>query len=113
MNRSFVCFALPKPANCRMVHGLPRYIVGCTPRVYGNSPGQPRSRSKSKPGRSSGVASVFTAADEIVVKSFFHGGVFANAAAAFARQASFAFRMRSCSEVRGRVAGTSVVSRVN
>ena len=28
-----------RPAYCRIVHSLPRYIVGCTPRVYGYSPG--------------------------------------------------------------------------
>ena len=36
--------AVPKPAYCRMVQSLPRYMVGCTPRVYGYSPGKPRSR---------------------------------------------------------------------
>ena len=36
--------AVPKPAYWRIVHSRPRYIVGCTPRVYGNRPGSPRSR---------------------------------------------------------------------
>ena len=39
--RLFVSTALPKPANCRMVHGFPRYPVACSPRVNGYSPGQP------------------------------------------------------------------------
>ena len=46
-NRSLVCSALPKPANCRMVQGRPRKPVLCSPRVKGNSPGQPM---RSKPG---------------------------------------------------------------
>jgi hypothetical protein len=37
--RAFVSSAVPKPAYCRMVQKRPRYIVGCTPRVYGGSPG--------------------------------------------------------------------------
>ena len=45
LNRSLVWAALPKPANWRMVQGLPRYIVLWTPRVNGNSPGSARSRS--------------------------------------------------------------------
>jgi hypothetical protein len=44
LKRAFVSAALPKPANWRMVQTLPRYIVWCTPRVYGNWPGSPRSR---------------------------------------------------------------------
>ena len=36
---------VPKPAYCRIVHSRPRYIVGWMPRVNGNSPGKPRSRS--------------------------------------------------------------------
>ncbi len=44
LKRAFVCAALPKPANWRMVQPLPRYIDGCTPRVNGNWPGSPRSR---------------------------------------------------------------------
>jgi len=31
--RLFVSSGVPKPANIRIVHGLPRYIVSCTPRV--------------------------------------------------------------------------------
>ena len=42
------------------------------------------------------------------MKSFRHGGVFAKAAAAFARHASFAFRIRSCSAVRGSAARSSL-----
>ena len=79
MKRSFVCFAVPKPANCRIVQSLPRYPVGWTPRVYGYSPGQPRSRSKSKPGCVSGPASGSTGAPETVVQSFFQGGAFESA----------------------------------
>ena len=39
--------ALPKPANCRIVQTLSRYMVRCTPRAYGKDPGSPRSRSAS------------------------------------------------------------------
>src|SRR5919198_8626 len=42
-NRAFVCSAVPKPAYWRIVHSLPRYIVGYGPRVYGNAPGAPSS----------------------------------------------------------------------
>ena len=31
--------AVPKPANWRIVHNRPRYMLGYTPRVNGNSPG--------------------------------------------------------------------------
>ena len=41
--RSLVSLALPNPAYCRMVQYRPRYMVGWTPRVYGYSPGKPRS----------------------------------------------------------------------
>src|SRR4029453_18420558 len=57
-----------------MVQSFPRYIVGTTPRVKGYSPGQPRSRSGSKPGIESGPARGSTSAPETVVKSRFHGG---------------------------------------
>ena len=33
--------AVPNPAYWRIVHSRPRYIVGCTPRVKGYSPGKP------------------------------------------------------------------------
>ena len=36
---SSVQLAVPNPAYWRIVHSWPRYIVGCTPRVYGKSPG--------------------------------------------------------------------------
>ncbi|MBP2687786.1 MAG: hypothetical protein H6Q81_2691 [Deltaproteobacteria bacterium] len=42
--RRFDSFASPNPAYCRIVQKRPRYIVGCTPRVKGNSPGNPASR---------------------------------------------------------------------
>ena len=38
-NRSLVSSAVPKPANCRMVHNFDRYIDAYGPRVYGYSPG--------------------------------------------------------------------------
>ncbi len=44
----------PNPANCRMVHILPRYMVGWMPRVYGYSPGRGSSRAASRPAASSG-----------------------------------------------------------
>jgi hypothetical protein len=36
---ALVSSAVPKPANCRIVQSLPRYIDGYTPRVYGKRPG--------------------------------------------------------------------------
>ncbi len=33
LKRALVSSAVPNPANMRMVHGLPRYMVGWTPRV--------------------------------------------------------------------------------
>ena len=33
--RLLVSSGVPKPANMRIVHSLPRYIVSWTPRVYG------------------------------------------------------------------------------
>src|SRR5438034_9708439 len=47
------------------------------PRVNGNSPGNARSRSKSRFATSFGVASGFTSMLLTVVKSFFHGPRFA------------------------------------
>ncbi len=44
LKRALVCSGVPKPANMRMVHRRLRYIVGCTPRVNGYSPGIPSSR---------------------------------------------------------------------
>ena len=41
LKRSLVDSAEPKPAYWRIVHNLPRYIVGYTPRVYGGLPGSP------------------------------------------------------------------------
>src|SRR5450759_81460 len=55
LNRAFVSAADPNPANWRIVHSRPRYIVGCTPRVYGYWPGYPRSSSYSRFERGSGV----------------------------------------------------------
>ena len=36
-----VSSAVPKPANWRIVHNRPRYMLGYTPRVNGYSPGSP------------------------------------------------------------------------
>src|SRR6478736_1413614 len=52
--RSLVSSAVPNPANCRIVHNRPRYMLGYTPRVNGNSPGNPILASTS-PGRSASV----------------------------------------------------------
>ncbi len=41
LKRALVCSGVPKPANMRIVHRRPRYIVGWTPRVKGYSPGRP------------------------------------------------------------------------
>ena len=54
-SRSLVSAAVEKPAYWRIVHRRPRYIVGWTPRVNGNSPGRPRSRASSRPAVSAGV----------------------------------------------------------
>ncbi len=35
LKRAFVSSAVPNPENMRIVHGLPRYPVGWTPRVKG------------------------------------------------------------------------------
>jgi len=43
--------AVPNPAYCRMVHGLPRYMLAWMPRVNGNAPGAPRSAAGSHPRR--------------------------------------------------------------
>ena len=74
-NAALVCFAVPNPANWRIVQSFPRYPVGWTPRVNGYSPGQPRSRSKSNPGWLSGPASGSVGAPETVVQSFFQEAV--------------------------------------
>src|SRR5207245_9997681 len=42
LNRRFVSSALPNPANIRIVHSRPRYMVGWIPRVDGKPPGLPR-----------------------------------------------------------------------
>ncbi len=42
LNRLFVSSALPKPANCRIVHRRDRYPCGNSPRVYGYFPGAGR-----------------------------------------------------------------------
>ena len=44
-----------KPAYWRIVHSRPRYMVGWTPRVNGNSPGVPSAWSACQPSRSSAV----------------------------------------------------------
>jgi hypothetical protein len=41
LNRALVSSGVPKPANMRIVHGLPRYIVAWGPRVNGKLPGSP------------------------------------------------------------------------
>ena len=42
LKRALVSSGVPKPANMRIVHSRPRYMVACTPRVKGNWPGRPR-----------------------------------------------------------------------
>ena len=41
LKRRLVSSGVPKPANMRIVHSLPRYIVSCGPRVNGKRPGSP------------------------------------------------------------------------
>lgn len=55
LKRLFVCSAVPMPENWRIVHKRPRYMVACTPRVNGYSPGKPKSRVKFMIARFSGV----------------------------------------------------------
>ena len=57
---------MPKPANCRIVHSRPRYMLGYTPRVNGNSPGSPIDASGSG-GRSASVYSARIGSPESVV----------------------------------------------
>src|ERR1700683_3051400 len=57
--RRLLSSASPIPAYCRIVHSRPRYIVGWMPRVNGNSPGNPRSRSGTNSVRSSAVYNGF------------------------------------------------------
>src|SRR6185437_6627685 len=58
----------PNPANCRIVHNRPRYIDPYTPRVNGNSPGNPTGSSDPPipPGRSSSVYNGRTGSPDIV-----------------------------------------------
>src|SRR5947208_2093281 len=69
LNRRFVSSAPPNPANIRIVHGRPRYIVGWMPRVKGNSPGFPSRSSSVFPARSRGVYNRFTGRREVVRNS--------------------------------------------
>src|SRR3954471_21020424 len=58
------------PAYWRMVHSRPRYMVGCTPRVNGGSPGKPTSRSWFHCSSSAGVYSGLTSrCDEVSAAS--------------------------------------------
>ena len=60
--------AVPNPANCRIVHNRPRYIDPYTPRVNGNSPGNPTGSSTPPipTGRSSSVYNGRIGSPEIV-----------------------------------------------
>src|SRR5512140_2272808 len=84
LNRAFVSSAEPNPANCRIVHNRPRYIVGCTPRVYGYCPGYPRSSSYSKFERGSGVYRRSISSSETVENRSRRGGDFRRLAASSA-----------------------------
>src|SRR6478736_2145045 len=64
--RSLVSSAVPNPANCRIVHNRPRYMLGYTPRVNGNSPGNPILASASG-GRSASVYNARIGSPESVV----------------------------------------------
>src|ERR1700681_3014008 len=74
LNRSLVFLALPKPAYWRIVHSRPRYIVGCTPRVNGYSPGKPRSLTKSKSCKSSGSYARLISIPELVANFALRSG---------------------------------------
>ena len=58
---------MPKPANCRIVHNRPRYMLGYTPRVNGNSPGSPIDASGSAGRSASGPYSARIGSPESVV----------------------------------------------
>ena len=67
MKRWLVSSGVPKPANMRIVHGLPRYIVACGPRVNGKLPGSPRRWSGAQSGpRSAGPYTVLTGIPDCV-----------------------------------------------
>src|SRR3954468_4256472 len=70
--RSLVSSAVPKPANWRIVHRRPRYMLGYTPRVNGYSPGTPI---WSGAGRSSSVYSGRIGSPESVVNEVSRSGV--------------------------------------
>src|SRR3954466_6243299 len=70
--RSLVPSAVPKPANCRIVHRRPRYMLGYTPRVNGYSPGNPIA---SGAGRSFSVYSGRIGSPESVVNEASRSGV--------------------------------------
>ncbi len=90
LKRWLVSSGEPKPANIRIVHSRLRYIVGWTPRVYGNCPGSPRSP-RSSPARSAGVTTVGTGMPESVMNSVRRDGALAMLLATSARsQALFA-----------------------
>ncbi len=63
---------MPKPANWRIVHNRPRYMLGYTPRVNGYSPGSPI---RSASGRSASVYSGRTGSPESVVNDARRSGV--------------------------------------
>src|SRR2546427_9091927 len=94
LNRLFVSSALPYPANIRIVHRRPRYIVGWIPRVNGYCPGRPTCVSGSTPARSSGVYSRSIGMNEVVANSFFRSGIAANESLSVVRS-QVRFRSRS------------------
>src|SRR5438876_7918332 len=73
LNRRFVSSGRPNPANIRIVHSRPRYMVGWIPRVNGKPPGLP-SRSSGFPATSSGVYNRFTGRPEVVMNSLRRSG---------------------------------------
>ena len=68
-----VSSAVPNPANWRIVHNRPRYMLGYTPRVNGYSPGNPI-RSSNEP-TSSGLYSGRTGSPDSVVNELRRSGV--------------------------------------
>ena len=63
---------MPKPANWRIVHSRPRYMLGYTPRVNGNSPGRPIA---SGAGTSASVYSGWIGSPDSVVNEVGRSGV--------------------------------------
>ena len=84
LKRLLVSSGVPKPANWRIVHSRPRYMVGCAPRVNGYWPGRPR-RSGDSSWRSASVTTSGMGMPESVTNCLRRSGIFAVTAASSSR----------------------------